>query len=66
MGAVRHCRGHRHAANAPSARRRFLHIEPRYQVVLACFLATLTAYVERVGFSIAWTAMCSKVGGRAG
>lgn len=32
-------------------------LEPRYQIVLACFLATLTAYVERVGFSIAFTAM---------
>ena len=31
--------------------------EPRYQIVLACFLATLTAYVERTGFSIAYTAM---------
>ena len=27
------------------------------QVVLACFLATLTMYTERVGFSIAYTAM---------
>lgn len=26
-------------------------------IVLACFLATLSAYVERVGFSIAYTAM---------
>lgn len=31
--------------------------EPRFQVILACFLATLTAYVERTGFSIAYTAM---------
>ena len=30
-------------------------IEPRYQIVLACFFATLTAYVERVGFSISFT-----------
>jgi hypothetical protein len=30
-------------------------------VVLACFLATLTAYVERVGFSIAFTAMAAEV-----
>ena len=27
------------------------------QIVVACFLATCTAYVERVGFSIAFTAM---------
>ena len=29
----------------------------RHAVTLACFLATLSAYVERVGFSIAYTAM---------
>ncbi len=34
-------------------------MEPRYQIVLATFLATLTAYVERVGFSIAFTAMAA-------
>lgn len=32
-------------------------LEPRYQIVLVCFLATFVAYVERVGFSIAFTAM---------
>lgn len=32
-------------------------LEPRHLIVLACFLATLSAYVERVGFSIAYTAM---------
>jgi len=31
--------------------------EPRHQVTLLCFLATFTAYMERVGFSIAYTAM---------
>ena len=41
-------------------------LQPRFQVVLACFLATLTAYVERVGFSIAFTAMAEEVGRRAG
>ncbi len=35
-------------------------MEPRYTIVLATFLATLTAYVERVGFSIAFTAMADK------
>lgn len=29
----------------------------RHAVTLACFLATLSAYVERVGFSIAYTTM---------
>ena len=31
--------------------------EARYSIILACFLATLTAYIERTGFSIAYTAM---------
>lgn len=35
-------------------------IEPRYVIVGATFLATLTAYVERVGFSIAFTAMAKE------
>ena len=34
--------------------------EPRFQVVIACFLATLTMYFERVGFSIAYTAMAKE------
>lgn len=34
----------------------------RYQIVAACFLATFVAYVERVGFSIAFTEI-SKAGG---
>lgn len=47
-----------------ACRRRLLpRLQPRFQVILLCFLATLTAYVERVGFSIAWTGMCSQVGG---
>lgn len=32
-------------------------VEPRYQIVALCFFATFTAYVERVGFSIAYTEM---------
>ena len=43
-----------------------LSIEPRFQVVLACFLATMTAYVERIGFSIAFTAMAKEVGAQGG
>lgn len=35
--------------------------EPRHQITLLCFLATFTAYVERVGFSIAYTAMAKRV-----
>lgn len=42
---------------AAAKRRLALPIEARYIIVLACFLATFTAYVERVGFSIAFTAM---------
>eukprot|EP00887_Chlorella_sp_A99_P001216 scaffold14.g1216.t1 len=34
--------------------------QPRFHIVLACFLATLVAYVERVGFSIAYTAMAKQ------
>lgn len=30
---------------------------PKVLIVACCFLATFTAYVERVGFSIAFTAM---------
>ena len=44
----------RHEAKRGAFRRR---LEARHLVVLACFLATLSAYVERVGFSIAYTAM---------
>jgi ACS family sodium-dependent inorganic phosphate cotransporter len=32
-------------------------LEPRYQIIALCFLATFCAYVERVGFSIAYTDM---------
>ncbi|WIA29477.1 hypothetical protein OEZ86_011978 [Tetradesmus obliquus] len=35
-------------------------MEPKVVIVLACFSATLTAYVERVGFSIAFTAMAKE------
>ena len=34
-------------------------LQQRHLIVLACFLATLSAYVERVGFSIAYTAMAT-------
>eukprot|EP00798_Chlamydomonas_sp_ICE-L_P007480 gene7480-625_t len=37
-------------------------IEPRYQIVIVCFLATFTAYVERVGFSIAFTTLAQEAG----
>ena len=36
--------------------------EPRHQVTLLCFLATLVAYMERVGFSIAFTEMARTAG----
>ncbi len=32
-------------------------LQPRYQIVMVMFFATLAMYVERVGFSIAFTAM---------
>ena len=35
-------------------------LDARYQVVFACFLATLFMYVERVGFSIAFTEMAKQ------
>jgi hypothetical protein len=37
--------------------KKILGLEPRYQIVVLCFFATFTAYVERVGFSIAYTEM---------
>lgn len=36
--------------------------EPRHLIVMVCFLATLTAYVERTGFSIAYTMMAKEAG----
>ncbi len=36
--------------------------EPRHQVTLLCFLGTFVAYVERVGFSIAFTEMAKEAG----
>jgi hypothetical protein len=39
---------------------RMSRLEARHTIVLATFLATLTAYVERVGFSIAFTAMAKQ------
>eukprot|EP00889_Picochlorum_renovo_P003964 jgi/Picre1/30994/NNA_006352.t1 len=38
----------------------FLYPEPRHFVIAMCFLATLTAYVERTGFSIAYTLMAKE------
>lgn len=35
-------------------------LEPRHHVIVAMFLATFTAYVERVGFSIAFTSMAKQ------
>lgn len=49
----------RHEINRSALRRP---VESRHLIVLACFLATLTAYVERVGFSIAYTAMAKTAG----
>lgn len=39
-----------------------LHPEPRYLMAVCLFLATLTAYMERTGFSIAYTLMASEAG----
>lgn len=41
---------------------RCLQRQARHRIVLACFLATFTAYVERVGFSIAFTTMAKQAG----
>ena len=35
-------------------------LDSRYQIILVCFLATLCMYVERVGFTIAFTEMAKK------
>jgi hypothetical protein len=37
-------------------------ITPKAVIVVCCFLATFSAYVERVGFSIAFTAMAKAAG----
>jgi MFS transporter, ACS family, solute carrier family 17 (sodium-dependent inorganic phosphate cotransporter), other len=37
-------------------------LQPRHVIVGLCFLATFTAYVERVGFSIAFTSLARTVG----
>lgn len=37
-------------------------LQPRHGIVGLCFLATFTAYVERVGFSIAFTSLARQVG----
>ena len=35
-------------------------LSPRHGVVLACFLAAACIYIERVGFSIAYTRMAKE------
>ena len=45
-----------------SFRKHWSRLEARYQIVFACFLATFTAYVERVGFSLAFTALAKEAG----
>lgn len=39
------------------SQRRWPAMEPKHAFIAACFLATFVAYVERVGFSIAYTEM---------
>ncbi|KAI8475257.1 MAG: major facilitator superfamily domain-containing protein [Monoraphidium minutum] len=56
LGAAPHAPA---GAAAPRARRG---LHPRYRIVAACFLATLVAYVERVGFSIAFTQIAKGAG----
>jgi len=36
--------------------------QPRHVIIACCFLATFTAYVERVGFSIAFTSFARQAG----
>lgn len=45
------------AAAAAEQRAACKPLTPKVVIVACCFLATFTAYVERVGFSIAFTAM---------
>ena len=40
-----------------SLRQHWSRLEARYQIVFACFMATFTAYIERVGFPLAFTAL---------
>ena len=56
--------GYTHGPPTKQASSRWLKLklEPRFIVVLTCFLATFTAYVERVGFSIAFTTMAKEAG----
>jgi hypothetical protein len=47
----------------PTAQRQqWRRLQPRHVIVGLCFLATFTAYVERVGFSIAFTSLARQVG----
>ena len=45
-----------------SLRQHWTRLEARYQIVFACFLATFTTYVERVGFPLAFTAVAKDAG----
>jgi ACS family sodium-dependent inorganic phosphate cotransporter len=49
-------------ARAGALRRWLGRMQPRHVIVGLCFLATFTAYVERVGFSIAFTSLARRVG----
>lgn len=56
-----------HAAGKAASTRalhNLVHIlaQPRHRIVLACFLATLTAYIERTGFSISCTLLAKAAG----
>lgn len=50
------------AAHGSKLLAHILHPEPRYLMAVCLFLATLTAYMERTGFSIAYTLMASEAG----
>ncbi|KAK9840734.1 hypothetical protein WJX81_001117 [Elliptochloris bilobata] len=52
----------RHSPHRRKARRAWWHLQARHRIIAVCFLATFTAYVERVGFSIAFTAMAKQAG----
>lgn len=58
QGVPGHSTGH--ALLSKSARPSM--IPDRYVVVILCFLCTLIMYVERVGFSISYTAMARRDG----
>jgi hypothetical protein len=51
------------SAAAGGSKKRRPQLAERYRIVAACFLATFVAYVERVGFSIAFTEIAKGGGG---